>query len=100
MSGFDAIAHAMTTIATGGFSTHSNSFGNFNSASIEWISIIFMIIGSLPFVIYLKMIHGEWKSFFKERPPIWSCYNEKGFPTLFRSIIFICKSSIKRCLVQ
>jgi trk system potassium uptake protein TrkH len=66
MSGFDAIAHAMTTIATGGFSTHSNSFGNFNSASIEWISIIFMIIGSLPFVIYLKMIHGEWKSFFKD----------------------------------
>ncbi len=64
MSSFDSISHAMTTIATGGFSTHNSSFGYFNSASIEWISVIFMIIGSLPFVIYLKIIHGNWKSFF------------------------------------
>ena len=64
MSSFDAASHAMTTISTGGFSTHNNSFGSFNSASIEWISIIFMIVGSLPFVIYLKIIHGNWKNFF------------------------------------
>jgi len=64
MSGFDSVAHAMTTIATGGFSTHNNSFGSFNSASIEWISVLFMIIGSLPFVVYLKLIHGNWRSFF------------------------------------
>ncbi len=64
MSGFDSVAHAMTTIATGGFSTHNDSFGSFNSASIEWISVLFMIIGSLPFVVYLKSIHGNWRSFF------------------------------------
>ena len=64
MSGFDSAAHAMTTISTGGFSTHNNSFGSFNSASIEWISVLFMIIGSLPFVVYLKSIHGNWRSFF------------------------------------
>ena len=66
MSSFDAACHAMTTIATGGFSTHDNSFGNFNSPSIEWISVLFMIIGSLPFVLYLKMIHGNWKNFFND----------------------------------
>ena len=66
MSSFDAICHAMTTIATGGFSTHENSFGSFNSASIEWISILFMIVGSLPFVIYLQMIHGDWRVFYKD----------------------------------
>ena len=66
MTSFDAAAHAMTTIATGGFSTHNSSFGNFNSANIEWISIMFMIIGSLPFVVYLKMIHGDWKSIYKD----------------------------------
>ena len=66
MNGFDAIAHSMTTISTGGFSTHNNSFGNFNSINIESISILFMIIGSLPFVVYLKMIHGDWKSFLKD----------------------------------
>ena len=64
MTSFDAICHALTTIATGGFSTHDNSFGYFNSASIEWISVLFMIIGSLPFVLYLKIFHGHWKNFF------------------------------------
>ena len=66
MSNFDAAAHAMTTIATGGFSTHNSSFGNFNSTSIEWISVLFMILGSLPFVVYLKTIHGDWRIFFKD----------------------------------
>ena len=66
MSSFDAISHAMTTISTGGFSTHDSSFGSFNSASIEWISVLFMIVGSLPFVVYLKTIHGDWKYFIKD----------------------------------
>ena len=66
MSGFDAITHAMTTISTGGFSTHDGSFSNFNSITIESISILFMIIGSLPFVVYLKMTHGDIKSLFKD----------------------------------
>jgi len=66
MSGFDAITHAMTTISTGGFSTHNISFNYFNSFRIEVISVIFMIIGSLPFVVFLKFIHGERKSLFKD----------------------------------
>ena len=66
MNGFDSIAHSMTTISTGGFSTHNRSFEIFNSINIELVSILFMIIGSLPFVIYLKIIHGDWKSFFKD----------------------------------
>ena len=66
MSGFDSIAHAMTTISTGGFSTHNTSFAFFNSLSIESVGIIFMIIGSLPFVVFLKFIHGEKKSIFQD----------------------------------
>ena len=66
MSVFDAIAHAMTTISTGGFSTHNTSLAYFNSFNIESVSILFMIIGSLPFVIFLKMAHGEWKTLFKD----------------------------------
>lgn len=62
MSVFDAVAHAMTTISTGGFSTHNTSLAYFNSFNIESVSILFMIVGSLPFVIYLKMTHGDWKS--------------------------------------
>jgi len=59
MSGFDSIIHAMTTISTGGYSNHNQSFAFFNSLSIEIISIIFMIIGSLPFVIYLQLLHKQ-----------------------------------------
>ena len=66
MSVFDAIAHAMTTISTGGFSTHNSSLAYFNSYNIELVSILFMIVGSLPFVVYLKMTHGNLKSLFKD----------------------------------
>ena len=48
---FDAIAHSFTTISTGGFSTHNESFAYFQSNSILNIAIIFMIIGSIPFLL-------------------------------------------------
>ena len=66
MNGFDAITHAMTTISTGGFSTHNSSFSFFDSYKIEIISILFMIIGSLPFVVFLKFLHGDKKSIIKD----------------------------------
>jgi trk system potassium uptake protein TrkH len=66
MNIFDSIAHSMTTIATGGFSTHSNSFGYFQNPKIEIVAIIFIILGSLPFVAYLKFIKGDKKIFFKD----------------------------------
>ncbi len=66
MSLFDSILHAMTTISTGGFSSHNESFGYFNSFKIESISIIFMIIGSLPFVLYIQFLHNRNKSILKD----------------------------------
>ena len=51
MTFFDAIAHSFTTISTGGFSTHNDSFAYFQSNSILNIAIIFMIIGSIPFLL-------------------------------------------------
>ena len=58
MNGFDSVAHAMTTIATGGFSTHNASVGFYDSALIDTIGIAFMLIGSLPFVLYLRAVRG------------------------------------------
>ncbi len=58
MSGFDALNHAMTTVATGGFSTYDSSMGLFGSAKLEWIATVFMILGSLPFLLYLQAIRG------------------------------------------
>ena len=51
MDFFDSLAHSFTTISTGGFSTHDQSFAYFQSNSILSIAIIFMVIGSLPFLV-------------------------------------------------
>ena len=66
MNMFDSIAHAMTTIATGGFSTYSNSIGHFHNPRIEIISIIFIVLGSIPFIAYLKFVKGDKKIFLKD----------------------------------
>ena len=66
MSFFDAINHSMTTIATGGFSTSDNSIGKFNNLNIEIVISIFMLLGSLPFVLYLQTVKGNIFSLFKD----------------------------------
>jgi len=66
MNIFDSISHAMTTIATGGFSNYSDSIGHFQNPKIEIISIIFIILGSLPFIAYIKFIKGNRKVFFND----------------------------------
>lgn len=58
MGPFDAICHAMATVATGGFSTHDASFSFFRSAPIEIAAIVFMIAGALPFVIMIKSLRN------------------------------------------
>jgi len=66
MSFFDSIAHSMTTIATGGFSTYTDSIGYFQNPQIEIVSIVFIIFGSMPFIAYLKFIKGDKKIFIKD----------------------------------
>jgi len=66
MSAFDSLIHCMSTISTGGFSNHSLSFGYFKSHSLENVSIVFMILGSLPFVIFIQFIHGQRISIFRD----------------------------------
>ena len=60
---FDSITHSMTTIATGGFSNYNESIGYFNSSLIEITSIIFILLGSLPFIAYIKFLNGDRKIF-------------------------------------
>tara|TARA_Y100000591_G_C21791317_1_gene676708 strand:- start:13 stop:1461 length:1449 start_codon:yes stop_codon:yes gene_type:complete len=66
MTIFDSISHAMTTIATGGFSTHNDSIGFFKSSNIEIVASIFIILGSIPFISYLKFAQGNRKVFFQD----------------------------------
>ena len=66
MTIFDSVSHAMTTIATGGFSTHNDSIGFFKNSNIEIVASIFIILGSIPFISYLKFIRGNRKVFFED----------------------------------
>ena len=61
---FDAINHALTTVSTGGYSTHSQSIGYFNSSLIEVVAIIFIITGSVPFLAYIRIYKGRFVCIF------------------------------------
>tara|TARA_B100000768_G_C11189578_1_gene336701 strand:- start:1 stop:1002 length:1002 start_codon:yes stop_codon:yes gene_type:complete len=63
MNVFDSVTHSMTTIATGGFSNYNDSIGYFNSLPIEISAMIFIILGSLPFIAYIKFLNGNKKIF-------------------------------------
>lgn len=66
MTPFDAICHALTTVSTGGFSTHDQSFGFFNSQPLEWAAIVFMTLGALPFVAMIKVTNGNAIEFWRD----------------------------------
>jgi trk system potassium uptake protein TrkH len=59
MNLFDAITHAMTTLSTGGFSNHDQSFGFFDDYRLHWTATVFMALGAVPFVLYLRMLRGK-----------------------------------------
>ncbi len=56
MSRFDAVNHAMSTVATGGFSTHDASFAYFGSIPLLWTATFFMALCSLPFSILIVLV--------------------------------------------
>ena len=79
---FDSIAHSFTTLATGGFSTHNESIGYFENPGIEITATLFIILGSIPFIAYLKFIKGNRRIFFQD-------FQIKGFVYLLLISILI-----------
>ncbi len=71
MDWFQAINHAMTTIATGGFSTEAMSMEQFQSPALEWISIVFMAISGTTFVFVIRLIRGRTKGLTKHNEIYW-----------------------------
>jgi trk system potassium uptake protein TrkH len=59
MTAFEAVTHAMTTLSTGGYSSHDASFAYFHSPLIQWVGVVFMACGALPFVLYVRAARGE-----------------------------------------
>lgn len=62
MSLYDAVCHAMTTVGTGGFSTHQANFAYFNSPYLEYVCSIFMFLSGVNFALYYLASVGEWKA--------------------------------------
>lgn len=66
MDAFDAMNHAMTTVSTGGFSTHDKSFAFFESGRVEFVGILFMLLGAVPFMLYLPIVSGHPASLMRD----------------------------------
>jgi trk system potassium uptake protein TrkH len=84
MSLFDAINHAMSALATGGFSTRTESLGAF-SPTIQWITTAFMIIAGTNFALHYRLLTGRWSAWFKDAE--WRVY--VGFTVLVALMCFV-----------
>jgi trk system potassium uptake protein TrkH len=71
LSGFDAISHAMTSISTGGFSTYDASVGHFDNAGVDWAMSVIMLLGSVPFVLYLRVVRGDLRTVYLDTQVRW-----------------------------
>ena len=72
MSWFDAVCHSFSTLATGGFSTHTSSIGSFNSHLIDIIAIIFIVIAATNFGLYFAALQGRIRTIWED--PEFRCY--------------------------
>jgi trk system potassium uptake protein TrkH len=67
MSSFDAVAHAFSTLSTGGFSTHAASFNSFNKPHLQWIAVVFMLLAALPLGTVAMLFKGELQPILRHR---------------------------------
>lgn len=67
MSPFDAINHAMSAISTGGFSTSDQSLAKWDIPAVHWVAVVVMILGSVPFTLYVATLRGHRKALIKDQ---------------------------------
>ena len=87
MSFFDAVSHSMSTVAIGGFSTHNESIGYFNSTFIELVCIIFMLLSAFSFTLHYFAIY-------RKKPLKYFYDPEFRFFLLILSIVFVLSLTI------
>lgn len=73
MNWFQAINHAMTTVATGGFSTEAASIKHFQSPAVEWIAIVFMTLSATTFIYMIRLIRGQ-THILRQNNEVWWFY--------------------------
>ncbi len=60
---FDAVCHAFTVMATGGFSTHDQGIMGYQNPAIEIVLIVFMLMAGINFVLHYQALTGRWKAY-------------------------------------
>ncbi|MFH1811281.1 MAG: TrkH family potassium uptake protein [Pseudomonadota bacterium] len=58
---YDAVVHAFSTLGTGGFSNRSASIGHYQSAGVDWVTSLFMLLAGLNFGLYYGAVRGRWR---------------------------------------
>lgn len=89
MSVFDGICHAMTTLATGGFSTHQASIGWFHSAFIEYVCAAFLFVASINFSLFYMVQRGHIKQFWQSEELRWFVYIVVGTTLAFMTMFCV-----------
>ena len=82
MSLFDAVNHAMSCLATGGFSTRTASLGAY-SAATQWFTVVFMLAAGTNFTLHYRWLTGRWLVYFKD-------YEWRWYAGLALSAVVIC----------
>lgn len=90
MSVFDGVCHAMTTLATGGFSTHQASIGWFHSPFIEYVCCLFLFIASVNFSLYYMARLGIFRQFWRNEELRWFFYIVAGTSVMCMVLFYTC----------
>lgn len=68
---FDAVAHAMSTLSTGGFSIWDASLGHYDNGAVELITIVFMLLGGITFTHYVRLWHHQARAVWQDSQMRW-----------------------------
>lgn len=88
MGAFDAVTHALTSLSTGGFSTHSTSIAYFDSIAVEAVTVILMILGGISFVVHYRVLTGDKMELFRN-PEVKAYFAILGLTSFFVSLNLI-----------
>ena len=71
MSIFDSLCHAFGTVSTSGYSPKNASIGHYDNAYFDWVIILFMFLGGMTFMLFFRMIKGDWRTIIRNTEFRW-----------------------------
>jgi trk system potassium uptake protein TrkH len=86
---FDAVVHAFSTIATGGFSSRNNGLAYWHAPAIDWIAAVFMLISGFNFTLLFRLMQRKWKE-------VWNNSEAKAYLLIVFAAVVICAVSVMR----